>query len=136
MEKEIQFEFFQGECASSMHYENGRKSYTFTLENALPTKREPNMVDLFDAASKLMLSSTPEWKDKSLWFNKVNEDYGSFEPIPEAQKKVDELIKGYCRHADCFLTYGWFRSLSCYDNGWQPGRKDSGRPFQPLRGSR
>ena len=52
------------------------------------------MVDLFDAASKLMLSSTPEWKDKSLWFNKVNEDYGSFEPIPEAQKKVDELIKG------------------------------------------
>ena len=41
-----------------------------------------------------MLSSTPEWKDKSLWFNKVNEDYGSFEPIPEAQKKVDELIKG------------------------------------------
>ena len=94
MEKEIQFEFFQGECASSMHYENSRKSYTFTLENALPTKREPNMVDLFDAAPKLMLSSTPEWKDKSLWFNKVNEDYGSFEPIPEAQKKVDELIKG------------------------------------------
>ena len=41
-----------------------------------------------------MLSSTPEWKDKSLWFNKVNEDYGSFEPIPEAQKKVVELIKG------------------------------------------
>ncbi len=94
MEKEIQFEFFQGECASSMHYEDGRKSYTFALENALPTKREPNMVDLFDAAPKLMLSSTPEWKDKSLWFNKVNEDYGSFEPIPEAQKKVDELIKG------------------------------------------
>ena len=52
------------------------------------------MVDLFDAAPKLMLSSTPEWKDKSLWFNKVNEDYGSFEPIPEAQKKVVELIKG------------------------------------------
>ena len=94
MEKEIQFEFFQGECASSMHYEDGRKSYTFALENALPTKREPNMVDLFDAAPKLMLSSTSEWKDKSLWFNKVNEDYGSFEAIPEAQKKVDELIKG------------------------------------------
>ena len=27
-------------------------------------------------------------------FNKVNEDYGSFDPLPEAQKKVDELIKG------------------------------------------
>ena len=33
-------------------------------------------------------------EDKSLWFNKVNEDYGSFTAIPEAQKKVDELIKG------------------------------------------
>ena len=41
-----------------------------------------------------MMSSTPQWKDKSLWFNKVNEDYGSFDPLPEAQKKVDELIKG------------------------------------------
>ena len=52
------------------------------------------MVDLFDAAPKLMMSSTPRWQDKSLWFNKVNEDYGSFDAIPEAQKKVDELIKG------------------------------------------
>ena len=52
------------------------------------------MVDLFDAAPKLMLSSTPKWQDKSLWFNKVNENYGSFNAIPEAQKKVDELIKG------------------------------------------
>ncbi|WP_302138690.1 transglutaminase domain-containing protein, partial [uncultured Parabacteroides sp.] len=34
------------------------------------------------------------WQDKSLWFNKVNEDYGSFNAIPEAQKKVDELIRG------------------------------------------
>ena len=40
------------------------------------------------------MSSTPQWQDKSLWFNKVNEDYGSFAPLPEAQKKVDELIKG------------------------------------------
>ena len=52
------------------------------------------MVDLFDAAPKLMMSSTPRWQDKSLWFHKVNEDYGSFDPIPEAQKKVDELIQG------------------------------------------
>ena len=41
-----------------------------------------------------MLSSTEKWEEKSLWFHKVNEDYGSFEPLPEAQKKVDELLKG------------------------------------------
>lgn len=94
MEKEMQFQFYQGECTSSMRYEDGRKAYTFTSTDILPVKREPNMVDLFDAAPKLMMSSTPRWQDKSLWFNKVNEDYGSFAPLPEAQKKVDELIKG------------------------------------------
>lgn len=94
MEKEMQFQFYQGTCASSMRYEDGRKVYTFAMDHLMPFTREPNMVDLFDAAPKLMMSSTPHWKDKSLWFNKVNEDYGSFAPLPEAQKKVDELIKG------------------------------------------
>lgn len=94
MEKEMQFQFYQGDCASSMRYEDGRKAYTFATNNIMPTKREPNMVDLFDAAPKLMMSSTPKWQDKSLWFYKVNEDYGSFAPLPEAQKKVDELIRG------------------------------------------
>ena len=94
MEKEMQFQFYQGECTSSMRYEDGRKAYTFVSTDIMPTRREPNMVDLFDAAPKLMMSSTPRWQDKSLWFNKVNEDYGSFSAIPEAQKKVDELIRG------------------------------------------
>lgn len=94
MEKEMQFQFYQGDCASSMRYEDGRKAYTFATNDIMPTKREPNMVDLFDAAPKLMMSSTPKWQDKSLWFYKVNEDYGSFAPLPEAQKKVDELIRG------------------------------------------
>ncbi len=94
-EKELQFQFYQGACSSSMHYgENGTKVYTFAVEGLMPFRREPNMVDLYDAAPKLMLSTTPRWEDKSLWFHKTNEDYGSFEPLPEAQKKVDELIKG------------------------------------------
>ncbi|MDR1879922.1 MAG: DUF3857 domain-containing protein [Tannerellaceae bacterium] len=94
MEKEMQFQFYQGECTSSMRYEDGRKVYTFAMSHILPFKREANMVDLYDAAPKLMLSSTPDWKDKSAWFHKVNEDYGSFAPFPAAQRKVDELIKG------------------------------------------
>ena len=94
MEKELQFQFYQGACSSSVRYVDGRKVYTFASDNIQPFKREPNMVDLFDAAPKLMMSSTPSWKEKSLWFNKVNEDYGSFDAIPEAQEKVDELIKG------------------------------------------
>ena len=92
--KDMQFQFYQGECTSSMRYGDGCKTYTFSADNIVPFKREPNMVDLYDAAPKLMMSSTPRWQDKSLWFNKVNEDYGSFAPLPEAQKKVDQLIKG------------------------------------------
>lgn len=94
MEKEMQFQFYQGECSSAMRYEEGCKAYTFAMDNLMPFRREPNMVDLYDAAPKLMMSSTPQWQDKSLWFNKVNEDYGSFAPLPEAQRKVDELVKG------------------------------------------
>ncbi len=94
MEKDVQFQFYQGECTSSMRFEDGRKVYKFAVDDVMPFDREPNMVDLFDAAPKLMMSTTPEWKDKSLWFNKVNEDYGSFEAYAPAQKKVDELIRG------------------------------------------
>jgi hypothetical protein len=74
--------------------EDGRKVYTFAVDEVLPFRKEPNMVDLFDEAPKLMMSSTPKWEDKSLWFHDLNEAYGSFAALPEAQKKVDELIKG------------------------------------------
>lgn len=94
MDKEVQFQFYQGECASSMRYEDGRKVYRFAMDGVMPFKSEPNMVDLYDAAPKLMMSTTPDWREKSLWFNKVNEDYGSFEAHAPAQKKVNELIRG------------------------------------------
>ena len=54
------------------------------------------MLDLYDVAPKLMMSTTADWKAKSRWFYKVNEDYGSFEATPEAQAKVNTLIKN-CR---------------------------------------
>lgn len=93
-DKHIQYEFYQGECHAAVRMTKDRQFLTFSISNVLPFETEPNMVALFDVAPKLMLSSTPEWKDKSLWFHKVNEDYGSFDAMPEAQKKVDELIKG------------------------------------------
>lgn len=94
MEKEMQFRFYQGECASSVRFTEAGKTYTFASDGVMPFVKEPNMVDLFDAAPKLMMSTTPDWKEKSRWFNRVNEEYGSFNAIPEAQAKVDELIRG------------------------------------------
>ena len=92
--KPVQYEFYQGECRSSVRKVDGRKLFTFSVSMVAPFKSEKNMVSLYDVAPKLMLSSTDKWQDKSLWFYNVNEDYGSFEPLPEAQKKVDELLKG------------------------------------------
>ena len=92
--KPVQYEFYQGECRSSIRKVDGRKLLTFSVSMAMPFKSEKNMVALYDVAPKLMLSSTDKWQDKSLWFYNVNEDYGSFEPLPEAQKKVDALLKG------------------------------------------
>ena len=93
-EKEMQFQFYQGECSSSMRFADNRKLYCFSKTDMQPFRKEPNMVDLYDAAPKLMMSSTPCWQDKSLWFNKTNEDYGSFAAYAPAQKKVNELIRG------------------------------------------
>lgn len=93
-EKDVQYEFYQGQCSSSIRFDGDRKVMVFAVSDVLPFASEPNMVDLFDVAPKLMMSSTESWKDKSLWFHKVNEDYGSFEATPEAQAKVDELLKG------------------------------------------
>ena len=93
-DKDMQFQFYQGSCASSLRYEDGRKVYTFASDGLMPFQREPNMVDFYDAAPKLMMSTTADWRDKSRWFYGVNEDYGSFTAIPEAQRKVDELIRG------------------------------------------
>lgn len=94
MEKEMQFQFYQGECTSSMRYENNCKVYSFAKDNLVPFPKEPNMVDLYDAAPKLMMSSTPRWEDKSRWFYNTNETYGSFNAYAPAQKKVNELIRG------------------------------------------
>lgn len=91
--KDMQYEFYQGECHSSVRFEGDYKVFSFSMYNIRPFQSEPNMVDLFDVAPKLMMSSTPDWKAKSLWFHKVNEDYGSFEATPEAQKKVNALIR-------------------------------------------
>lgn len=94
MEKDMQFQFYQGECTSSMRFCDNRKLYSFSADDIVPFPKEPNMVDLYDAAPKLMMSTTPRWEEKSLWFHKTNEDYGSFEAYAPAQKKVDELIRG------------------------------------------
>ena len=91
--KDMQYEFYQGECSVAVQFNGDKRLYRFTKVDMFPIKMEPGRVDLFDCAPKLFMSTAKDWQAKSLWFHKVNEDYGSFAPHPAAQAKVNELLK-------------------------------------------
>lgn len=99
-EKTLQYEFYQGEVKVSSWLDNGKICYTFSKKDILPIKTEPRMLALSDVAPKLLLSTSPDWKAKSSWFYKVNEDFGSFDVTPEIKAKVDEILKGASSEMD------------------------------------
>ena len=92
--KTLQFQFYNGEAQVSSWIEKNKVVYTFSKKDMIPYKNEPRMVALSDVAPKLLLSTSPDWKTKSLWFFKVNEDFGSFESTPEIKTKVMEILQG------------------------------------------
>ncbi len=93
LDKDMQYEFYQGECASAVYLNGNKRLFRFSKNDIFPLPSEPGRVDLFDCAPKLFMSTAKDWQAKSLWFYKVNEDYNSFGPMPAAQEKVNELLK-------------------------------------------
>jgi hypothetical protein len=93
-DKPLQYEIYNGELQSSITIKGDKTIYTFTKKEILPVKSESKMVALSDVATKLLLSTSPDWYSKSKWFYKVNEDFGSFNVTPEIQAKVNEILKG------------------------------------------
>lgn len=92
--KRFQYEFYNGDARHYAHVEGDRTVYFWEKKDILPIKREPGSVDPSDYLPKLLVSTSPDWKAKSLWFHKVNEDYGSFEYDDEIKQKVREIIAG------------------------------------------
>jgi len=93
-DKPLQFEFYNGECAPKVEFLANKNRYTFSVKNIMPLKAESNMVAWDDVAPKLLVSTSPNWEAKSIWFYNVNEDYKSFDPTPEVKEKVKSLLKG------------------------------------------
>lgn len=91
--KTLQYEVYNGALASKAWINGDRMVYTFSAKDIKPWKGESRSVDASDIAPKLLLSTSPDWKAKSLWFYSVNEEYGSFKSSPEIKKKVDELVR-------------------------------------------
>lgn len=93
-DKFVQYEFYNGEARSSVTPQGDKVLYSFTKKDIRPIKREPWMVATSDVAPKLLISTSPDWYAKALWFHGVNEDFGSFDVTPEVKAKTDEILKG------------------------------------------
>jgi hypothetical protein len=92
-DKPLQYQVYNGEVQSSVLFRDNQNFYTFTKKDIAPFKAEPHGVAASDVATKLLLSTSPDWYAKSQWFYKVNEDFGSFDDTPEIQAKVNEILK-------------------------------------------
>ncbi len=92
--KKLQFEMYNGQARHYVHLLGDQAEYFWEVKDILPFKGEPDMVALSDVAPKLLLSTSPDWQAKSLWFYKVNEDYRSFAFDDEIKAKVDEINRG------------------------------------------
>ncbi len=101
--KNLQYKVYNGELDIRREAadEAGRSLYTFSnKEDIMPLKREPRALANNDIQCKLLLSTSPDWQAKSRWFFGVNEDYGSFNPTPEVQQKVNEILRGASTEMD------------------------------------
>lgn len=102
--KTLQFQVYNGEAQVSSWIEKDKVVYTFSKKDMIPFKSEPKMVALSDVAPKLLLSTSPDWQTKSLWFYKVNEDFGSFGSTPEIKAKVTEILTGANNEQDSIAS--------------------------------
>lgn len=92
--KKAQFEMYNGQARHYVRLAGDQAEYFWEVQDIQPFKSEADMVDRSDVAPKLLISTSPDWQAKSLWFYRVNEDYGSFEFDQEIKNKVDEIVRG------------------------------------------
>ncbi len=92
--KPLQFEMYNGQARHYVHLRGPETEYFWEVRDIPAFRREADMVDPSDVAPKLLLSTSPDWQAKALWFHRVNEDYGSFAFDDEIKAKTDEIIRG------------------------------------------
>jgi hypothetical protein len=98
--KNVQYKVYNGKLEVKELKGTDKTTYSFSLDNILPLKPEPNMLAPSDVAPKLLISTASDWQAKSKWFYQVNEDYNSFESTPEITAKVKEILTGSTSEMD------------------------------------
>jgi hypothetical protein len=91
--KNLRYAVYNGQVESRRE-ENGTYTlFTFTKEGIIPLQKPRFTLADNDIQTKLILTTTATWQEKSKWFYQVNEDYGSFTPTEEAKAKVNEMLR-------------------------------------------
>ncbi|MCX6273162.1 MAG: DUF3857 and transglutaminase domain-containing protein [Bacteroidetes bacterium] len=93
-DKKLNYKVYNGELVYTEEKNKDQQRFTWTGKSLMPMKTESGMVAKSDVGLKLLLSTSPDWQSKSVWFYGVNEDFGSFTFSPEIKAKVDEILKG------------------------------------------
>jgi hypothetical protein len=88
----VQFEVYNGEVQSYVTFDDDHLSYSFWKKDLEPFRGEPRSADFPDVATKVVLATVQDWRDKSRWFAQVNAR--QFEANEGIRAKVDELISG------------------------------------------
>ncbi len=93
-DKHLQYQFFHGAAEVADRLVDGRRVVTVRTRGFTPATEEPGMVAWSDVAPKLLLTTSPDWKAKAVWFYGVQEAYGSFAVTPEIQAVADRVTRG------------------------------------------
>jgi transglutaminase-like putative cysteine protease len=93
VDKNLQYQFYNGAAEVSDRIVEGRRVVTFTMLGFKPLEKEPGMVAISDVAPKLLLT-TADWKAKAVWFHDVQEEAASFAVTPELKRVADEVTAG------------------------------------------
>ncbi|MBO4751707.1 MAG: DUF3857 and transglutaminase domain-containing protein [Bacteroidales bacterium] len=92
--KNMRYQVYNGKVKTETVKYGKRTIYTFSKRDIKPLKAEQGMLAHNDVECKLLLSTSPDWQAKSVWFYNVNEDYGSFNATKELVRHVDLLLVG------------------------------------------
>ena len=107
-DKNLKYKIFHTEdIMAQKNSKEGKDIFEFTRENFSPFRQEPQMVAVSDIAPKVVMSTAKNWEQKSMWFYKVNEDYGSFDTFSELDALVDDILKNAKNEYDsiAYLTH-------------------------------
>ena len=81
-DKPLRYKVYNGDVSSACDYTKDSLVYSFWKRNVPAFRPEPRAVAASDQCPKVVMATTADWKEKSRWFWKVQEDRKIFDLEP------------------------------------------------------